>query len=48
MTGVQTCALPICFGDLNPLMFVDIAYLAAISLIGYRHAVRRLGVLLLK
>ena len=38
----------LCFGDLNPLMLVDIAYLAVISLIGYRHAVRRLGVLLLK
>ena len=38
----------LCFGDLNMLMLVDIAYLSAISLIGYRHAVRRLGVLLLK
>jgi len=38
----------LCFGDLNWLMLVDIAYLSAISLIGYRHAVRRLGVLLLK
>jgi lipooligosaccharide transport system permease protein len=38
----------LCFGDLNVFMLVDIAYLSAISLIGYRHAVRRLGVLLLK
>jgi NAD(P)-dependent dehydrogenase (short-subunit alcohol dehydrogenase family) len=38
----------LCFGDLNWLMLVDIAYLSAISFIGYRHAVRRLGVLLLK
>jgi len=29
-------------------MLVDIAYLSTISLIGYRLAVRRLGVLLLK
>ena len=38
----------LCFGNLNLFMLVDIAYLSAISLIGYRHAVRRLGVLLLK
>jgi lipooligosaccharide transport system permease protein len=38
----------LCFGDLNWLMLVDIGYLSAISFIGYRHAVRRLGVLLLK
>ena len=38
----------LCFGDLNLFMLVDIAYLSAISFIGYRHAVRRTGVLLLK
>ncbi len=38
----------LCFGDLNALMLVDLAYLALIGVIGYRHAVRRLGHLLLK
>jgi lipooligosaccharide transport system permease protein len=38
----------LCFGDLNALMLVDLAYLALIGVIGYRHAVRRLGHLLLR
>ena len=38
----------LCFGDLNLLMLVDIGFLALIGLLGYRHAVSRLGKLLLK
>ena len=38
----------LCFGDLNLFMLVDIAYLSAIGYAGYRHAVRRLGSLLLR
>ncbi|MEY4388340.1 MAG: hypothetical protein RLZZ432_59 [Chloroflexota bacterium] len=38
----------LCFGDLNALMLVDIAFLSLVGLIGYRVAVRRLGRLLLK
>jgi lipooligosaccharide transport system permease protein len=36
------------FGDLNLLMLADIGFLALIGLLGYRHAVSRLGKLLLK
>jgi lipooligosaccharide transport system permease protein len=36
------------FGDLNLLMLADIGFLALIGFLGYRHAVRRLGKLLLK
>lgn len=36
------------FGDLNLLMLVDIGFLALVGLLGYRHAVSRLGKLLLK
>jgi len=36
------------FGDLNLLMLVDIGFLALIGVLGYRHAVSRLGKLLLK
>ena len=38
----------LCFGDLNVLMLVDVGYLAGIGALGYRHAVRRLGSLLLR
>ena len=36
------------FGDLNLLMLADIGFLALIGFLGYRHAVSRLGKLLLK
>ena len=36
------------FGDLNLLMLADIGFLARIGFLGYRHAVSRLGKLLLK
>ena len=36
------------FGDLNLLMIADIGFLALIGFLGYRHAVSRLGKLLLK
>jgi lipooligosaccharide transport system permease protein len=36
------------FGDLNLLMLVDIGFLALVGFLGYRHAVSRLGKLLLK
>ena len=36
------------FGDLNLLMLVDIGFLSLVGLLGYRHAVSRLGKLLLK
>jgi lipooligosaccharide transport system permease protein len=38
----------LCFGDLNLMMLVDIGFLALIGFLGYRHAVSRLGKLLLK
>jgi lipooligosaccharide transport system permease protein len=38
----------LCFGDLNLLMLADIGFLALIGYVGYRHAVSRLGKLLLK
>ena len=38
----------LCFGDLNALMLVDLVYLSGIGFIGYRHAVNRLGALLLR
>jgi len=38
----------LCFGDLNLLMLADIGFLALIGVLGYRHAVSRLGKLLLK
>jgi lipooligosaccharide transport system permease protein len=36
------------FGDLNLLMLVDIGFLSLVGFLGYRHAVSRLGKLLLK
>ena len=38
----------LCFGDLNLLMLADVGFLALIGFLGYRHAVHRLGKLLLK